>query len=129
MNASSIGPVEEQVHHDQGHGERPRLARDRASVGADRLDRLLAQVRAVEVVRQPGQRARRHRVRGGRGAVVPFAVADDERLVVARGGEEAARLVGEVGAHPLRQRFRLAQVTGPGPPASCRSTSASARYA
>jgi hypothetical protein len=40
---------------------------------------------------------------------VAFAVAHDERLVVARGGVEAAGGVREVFPYPARQRFRLAQ--------------------
>ena len=102
--------LQQQVGGGQARGERARLPRDGLAPGPERLHRPLAQVAAIEVVGQAGQRVRGDGIGGGGGAVVAFAVADDQGLVAASGGVEAAVLRREVREDLPGQPLRLAQV-------------------
>ena len=101
---------QQEVDRGQAGGEGARLAADGLAPGADRAGGLVAQVLAVEVVGEPRQDMGGDGIGGGGGAVVAFAVADDQRLVPGRRGVEAAVLGREVRAHALGQALGLAEV-------------------
>ena len=101
---------QEEIDDGQALRERPRLAADRLAPRADRPHRFLAQVRAIEMVREAREGHGRRGIGAGNGAVVALPRADDERLVPPSGREEASLLGGEVLPDPVRERRRLVQV-------------------
>ncbi len=103
--------LQQEIDGGQAGGEGARLPGDGLAPGPDRLHRPLAQIVAVEVVREPREGVRGDRVRGGSRPVVTLAVPDDQRLVASARGVEAAVLRREVREDLARQPLRLAQVT------------------